>query len=465
MRTPSPTERSDIHRESPPPLVHASASENSVAQIAKRAIALPSFEDTRSPDRKVRRISSSPCSFSGNISSEDFITKTPEKAFEKFPFGHTSDNDCELLSEQDDDDFVAKPAPFKISAYSVSSTGNISSEDSATKIPETAFPSLSFGPEDGSVAKEKAPVFSMFGSSRGKPAPKEIVTGPIPLDETANIDNWHFNKKTYLKARNDVQKEWEITSQSGVEVPLQRRAIGEGNYAMSYLLQEGAENFYQDVENGKIICKMYKDSTSRGEAVYHKEALFYSIRQYKALEQDFTDLTEESKPYAKIYNAETVATDGYVLQEKVIPLGQKPTWNKDTRIEDLPEKDRGILEQIKTLFHYSYCKQVQNPNWKDDTAISSSSKDTYVSPKTISAPGLDLWIPNLGIREGTDTVVIFDFREDDDLFPIHACQHLRNLSNGNIAIRDYLLAGLEEKVRGNASLEFDYRYLIDNLKG
>ncbi len=424
MRTPSPTERTDIPRECSPPRAHRNNPlDDSIAQTAKRTLPLPPLEFEASTP-KARKISNTP-----PLSDLEFITQTPEKAFGPVSFGDTSQDDSSIGGKSLDDEFIVKP--------------------------DASY--------NGFIARSAAAGFPMFRPSLGKPAPKQIVTGPIPLAEIATIDTWDFDKKAYLKARNEVQEHWEITTQTGVKVPLERSAFGEGNYARSYSLQAGAETFYSDIENERIICKMYRDSDARGHIISHKEILFCSIRQYKALEQDFAGLTEETKPYAKIYNEETVAIDGYVLQEKVLPLGKIPTWNKDTLLEDLSEKDRSILAQIKELFHYSYCKQVQNPNWKGDMTISSSSKDSYVSPKTISAPGLDLSLSNLGIREGTNTVVIFDFREDDDTFSIHASCHLRNLSWGNIAIRDYLLEGLGEKVRGNVDLEFYYNDLISSL--
>ncbi|MBM3197698.1 MAG: hypothetical protein FJZ58_00385 [Chlamydiae bacterium] len=144
--------------------------------------------------------------------------------------------------------------------------------------------------------------------------------------------------------------------------------------------------------------------------------------QYRDLQENYTlnlpDMT--LPPCALIYNIDTLLTDGYIIQEKVLPFSShSPLWNETTPWDTLSTLQLGYLSQLRDLFHYSF---------------------------TSHKPGLDLKWDNLGVRsEHKESLVLFDFYEFDDEFYLNAKGFLHDLSQGNPAIRDFLLEGLQDK--------------------
>lgn len=286
---------------------------------------------------------------------------------------------------------------------------------------------------------------------------------PRSLNEASYLFEWEdFNRDLFVQKKKNLLEKQYIENASGIQIRLQRQPIGEGNYSIAKILEEGQPPLIPGINNSQIVCKIFKEQTKQGHPVSLKEALFCSIKQYRTLEEDFKDLPFKERPYSQLYNIDSIPEDGYALQEKVTPITLP--WNKEKKIADLSRFDLKILNQIKKLFHYSFYKRTPKKIQTSSFEALSPQKNCDISQEeTRPAPGLDLWPPNLGIRPGTETLVIYDFREDDDPFCYWWKTHLRNLSNENQEIKEYILEGLEDRLFEYQDLVYYYNDLTQKL--
>lgn len=206
--------------------------------------------------------------------------------------------------------------------------------------------------------------------------------------------------------------------------------IGKGCHATVAMIETDSTNpkslfskgfIKEDVSDAAVVVKIPKENSH----VSIREGLRNSTQQYSNLEKAFLTLPDRQRPYAKVYNSPK--KDGFILQEKVRPFEKCP-WERGARLEDLSQDHRKIVDQIKQLY-----------------------QDSYTKDRGDERPGLDLSWSNLGKREGSDTVVIFDYREDEDGFYIHAKHHLEELSNDSSTIGHYILEGLDEKIKAEGN--------------
>lgn len=234
-------------------------------------------------------------------------------------------------------------------------------------------------------------------------------TPPIDLSKKRKYDFNHptpFQKEVSTFAQNLSSKIDQFMNTHTLEY------LGEGVHKTSYKMINTTSSSTQT----EVVAKIFKDSCIEDNGTEIKNFIKTSLNQYYQLKKDFP----ENPPIAQLIGLQddlekdfnTIIDQGYFLQEKVTPLCKNDLWNKTTSISELSTEQLKILNEVKSLFHYTF-----------------NSFET----------GLDLKIENLGFQ---NRVVLFDFMEHDDAFYLFARESLNNLSQENQSIREYLLEGL-----------------------
>ena len=196
---------------------------------------------------------------------------------------------------------------------------------------------------------------------------------------------------------------------TGIETPFSLTRISNGCHSIAFKFKEGQPSFYPNQSNDQLVIKVFhEDNFNENRGLVEKEQLKFILQQYAQLASDFSECSPEIKPYATIYNAESVKNDGYLVQEKINTF-EHPLWNKETAPADV---DMNILRQITHLFVYSYSNR--------------------------EVPGLDLKWENIGLRSGSGTLVVFDYFELDDNFYLIYEICLKEISNGNLFVSNYI---------------------------
>ena len=281
---------------------------------------------------------------------------------------------------------------------------------------------------DFSVETMSSLIFSSLGK---RPPPPSLSFFQSP-PKTPRRTTFNKGKDPFASKVLDYIYKNRITKK-GLEFPLERRPL-QGQHSEVKFFLNTTPQFCEEASNDQLVVKLFKeDSFDKHGRIVELELFPYSIKQYKQLCDDFKDLPEEKKPFTRIYNIETVCDDAYIVQEKITPFSA-PLWDRDSKAEELNEEQISVLNQIKTLFHYSFLLQ--------------------------GKPGLDLKWANIGLRNDSSTLVIFDYYEYEDDFFIIAKHALEDLSVRSPSIYSYILDGLLEKCEHNQTLKDSYHRLM-----
>lgn len=249
----------------------------------------------------------------------------------------------------------------------------------------------------------------------------------IPPSNQIPLSSWNFTQTPFLDIARRI-KDSQIILFQGTTFNISP-PISQGNYSEARLFLPNQDPFIPGIANEDLLVKTYKHYTFEV-----KGYLYHSMSQYQTLEEDFAHLPAEARPYGKIYNKDTLQRDGYTLVEKVDAINYCP-WDEGATLENLTEIQRDILDQVKALFHYSYYKNSPKAEVGETKGIRKEL-----------LPGLDLWWPNLGIRPGTNTVVIFDYLEEherDILISPYPMDRIDQLANNSPSIKAYILGDIQ----------------------
>ncbi|MBS0626891.1 MAG: hypothetical protein JSS09_01620, partial [Verrucomicrobia bacterium] len=264
-------------------------------------------------------------------------------------------------------------------------------------------------------------------SSNGLRLKDEFSIGEIiaNLPGEVSLNSFYVNSfyKKISKFSLENNKLPVLTSSKEV-VLLPFRKIGEGVHTVVAQLENHGTKLRdlgllkENILDSDVVVKIPKTGTE----LSIRESFENSLNQYRNLTERYSYLPPEERPIARIYNADTAKIQGFYVQERVDPIEGAP-WGKDESINSFTCQNRRILDVVTDLFRRSFV---------EDTGGTK--------------PGIDLSFSNLGIRTGNGAPVLLDYMENDDAFSYNARICLRDVSNGNKKVKDYIIEGFDKKV-------------------
>lgn len=176
-----------------------------------------------------------------------------------------------------------------------------------------------------------------------------------------------------------------------------------GNSSIYTLSSIDSDQIYETIENANLIVKMGKESKSM-------EIYKAGLKQY----DDLIARKDRSFGVEPILNRDTCTSDGFLVQRKITPFKEAP-WTASERLEDMDKKKLDLLDQITNCFIFSLLDREK--------------------------AALDLRWENFHQEDGK--LVLFDFYELDDPFSLIAPSSLKEVSNGNPEVAEYILEKLK----------------------
>lgn len=119
------------------------------------------------------------------------------------------------------------------------------------------------------------------------------------------------------------------------------------------------------------VAKIYQERRLSTEQNV-RDRYAYIAEQYKSLGEMNPENPHQHQ--AKIFNIETAQDDGFLLVEDIPEPFPAATWTANKKLQDLSEKDRNLLSQIKTMFQYIANKNLMVDLRWDNVGLGADGK-------------------------------------------------------------------------------------------
>ncbi len=132
------------------------------------------------------------------------------------------------------------------------------------------------------------------------------------------------------------------------------RPLGkEGNFKTGFTI-EGELPLIPGIPNPSLIITTYRTDRIRSES---------TIKDYiQTAATHYHELEKQGFPTAKIFNIDTVETDGFFIVEKVTVFAPEEHWGKTSKLKELPSREQRYLLEIYDLFKQSLARKSSIPN-------------------------------------------------------------------------------------------------------